>query len=75
VDVLPLYRQARIYAREGVERDRRLMAQWMGRTGFELDVLADHVLSDILKGKRMFADEASLPPLALGTGSTKSAWF
>jgi transposase len=40
-DGLPLYRQEGIYARDGVELDRRLMAQWMGRVGFELDILAD----------------------------------
>lgn len=74
-DGLPLYRQEGIYARDGVELDRRLMAQWMGRTGFELDILADHVLSEILKGDRVFADETSLPTLAPGTGSTKKAWL
>lgn len=74
-DGLPLYRQEGIYARDGVELDRRLMAQWMGRTGFELDILADHVLGEILKGDRVFADETSLPTLAPGTGSTKKAWL
>ena len=44
--------------------DRRLMAQWMGRVGFELEILADHVLGEILKGARVFADETSLPALA-----------
>ena len=69
-DGLPLYRQEGIYARDDVELDRRLMAQWMGRTGFELDILADHVLGEVLKGDRVFADETSLPTLAPGTGST-----
>ncbi|MER5174132.1 IS66 family transposase, partial [Thioclava kandeliae] len=68
-DGLPLYRQEGIYARDGVEIDRRLMAQWMGRTGFELEILAAHVLDEILKGPRVFADETSLPTLAPGTGA------
>jgi transposase len=79
-DGLPLHRQEGIYARDHVEIDRRLMAQWMGRTGFELDILADHVLGEVLKGPRVFADETSLPTLAplldfRGTGATKTAWL
>jgi transposase len=38
-DGLPLYRQEAIYARDQVELDRSLMAQWMGRVGFELQPL------------------------------------
>lgn len=30
-DGLPLYRQASIYARDGVELDRSMTAPWMGR--------------------------------------------
>ena len=74
-DGLPLYRQEGIYARDLVDLDRRLMAQWMGRIGFELEILADHVLGEILKGARVFADETSLPTLAPGTGATKKAWL
>lgn len=32
--------------------------------GFELEILADHVLGEVLKGARVFADETSLPALA-----------
>ena len=74
-DGLPLYRQEGIYARDGVDLDRRLMAQWMGRVGFELDILADHVLREVLKGDRVFADETSLPTLAPGNGRVKKAWL
>ena len=74
-DGLPLYRQEGIYARDLVDLDRRLMAQWMGRVGFELEILADHVLDEVLKGARVFADETSLPALAPGTGATKKAWL
>ena len=49
-DGLPLYRQEGIYARDGVDLDLRLMAQRMGRVGFELEILADHVLGEVLKG-------------------------
>jgi transposase len=46
-DGLPLYRQEAIYARDQVELDRSLMAQWMGKVGFELQPLADYVLDRI----------------------------
>jgi len=36
-----------IYARDGVDLDRSLMAQWMGKVGFELQPLADYVLEKI----------------------------
>lgn len=74
-DGLPLFRPEGIYARDGVDLDRRLMAQWMGRVGFELDMLADHVLGEVLKGDRVFADETSLPTLAPGAGRAKKAWL
>ena len=74
-DGLPLYRQEAIYARDKVELDRALMAQWMGRLGFELESLAGYVLTLIKKGERIFADETTLPTLAPGSGSTKTAYL
>jgi len=41
-DGLPLYRQEAIYARDGVELGRSLMAQWMGAVGFHFEPLAAH---------------------------------
>jgi transposase len=32
-DHLPLYRQAAIYARDGVDLDRSTMADWVGQVG------------------------------------------
>jgi transposase len=74
-DGLPLYRQQEIYARDGVELDRSLMAQWMGRLGFELEPLAQYVLHTIKQGERVFADETRLPTLAPGSGKVKTAWL
>lgn len=74
-DGLPLYRQEEIYARDGVELDRALMAQWMGRLGFELEPLAQYVLHTIKQGERVFADETRLPTLAPGSGKVKTAWL
>jgi transposase len=74
-DGLPLYRQEAIYARDGVDLDRSLMAQWMGKVGFELQPLADYVLEKIKQGERIFADETTLPTLAPGSGKTQKAWL
>lgn len=74
-DGLPLYRQEEIYARDGVELDRSLMAQWMGRLGFELEPLAQYVLHTIKQGERVFADETRLPTPAPGSGKVKTAWL
>jgi transposase len=65
-DGLPLYRQEAIYARDGVELGRSLMAQWMGAVGFHLEQLAAHVLARIREGERIFADETTLPTLDPG---------
>ena len=74
-DGLPLYRQEGIYARDGVELDRSLMAQWMGRLGFELEPLSEHVLLRIKQGPRVFADETTLPTLEPGAGKAKKAYL
>jgi transposase len=74
-DGLPLYRQEAIYARDKVDLDRALMAQWMGRLGFELEILSEHVLTQVKKAERIFADETTLPTLVPGSGSAKTAYL
>jgi len=74
-DGLPLYRQETIYLRDSVALSRSLMAQWMGHLGFELKILADYILEKIKAGKRVFADETTLPTLVPGSGKTMTAWL
>ena len=74
-DGLPLYRQEAIYARDGVELGRSLMAQWMGAVGFHFEPLAAYVLARIREGERIFADETTLPTLSPGAGKAKLAWL
>lgn len=40
-DHLPLYRQAQIYSRQGVNLDRSTLADWVGRAAFELRPVFD----------------------------------
>jgi len=74
-DGLPLYRQEAIYARDGVELSRSLMAQWMGAVGFHFEPLAAFVMGRIREGERIFADETTLPTLDPGAGKAKTAWL
>ncbi len=72
-DGLPLYRREVIFLRDHVEVDRGIMARWMGKLGFELDILADYIFSQIKRGERIFAEETTLPTLVPGSGSAKTA--
>ena len=49
-DHLPLYRQAQIYARQGVNLDRSTLADWVGRAAWYLAPLRDHLLAEVKKG-------------------------
>ena len=74
-DAQPLYRQERIFARDGVALSRQVLAGWMGHIGFHLEPLADRILQIIREGPRIFADETTLPTLAPGLGRTKTGWL
>ena len=71
-DHLPLYRQAQIYARQGVNLDRSTLADWVGRAAWYLAPLRDHLLAEVKKGPRLFADETTAPVLEPGRRSTKT---
>jgi len=47
----------------------------MGRIGIELEPLAARVLDHIRAGRRVFADETTLPTLSPGRGKTKTGWL
>ncbi|WP_028749702.1 IS66 family transposase [Rhizobium mesoamericanum] len=74
-DGLPLYRQEAIFLRDHVEVDRGVMARWMGKLGFELEILADYTFNQIKQGERIFADETTLPTLVPGSGSARTAYL
>ena len=71
-DHLPLYRQAQIYGRQGVELDRSTLADWSGRAAFALRPVYER-LFDVLKGSdKLFADETRAPVLDPGRRRTKT---
>ncbi|HEX4041585.1 MAG TPA: IS66 family transposase [Xanthobacteraceae bacterium] len=70
-DHLPLYRQAQIYARQGVHLDRSTLADWVGRAAWWLTPLRDHLLDQLKRSPKLFADETTAPVLDPGRGRTK----
>jgi transposase len=71
-DHLPLYRQAQIYARQGITLDRSTLADWVGRAAWYLRPLRDQVLERLQISERLFADETTAPVLDPGRGRTKT---
>jgi transposase len=71
-DHLPLYRQAQIFARQGVTLDRSTLCNWVGRACWWLAPLHELVLSTVLTSPRVFADDTTLPVLDPGRGRTKT---
>ena len=69
-DHMPLYRQSRIYARQGVDIDRSTMAGWVGQGDALLDPLAAALGRYALGGAKVHADDTPVPVPA----SARSLW-
>ncbi len=72
-DHLPLYRQAVIYEREGLELDRSTLADWVGGASRTLAPLVEAVKRYVLATGKLHGDDTPVPVLAPGNGSTKTA--
>jgi transposase len=71
-DHLPLYRQAQIFARQGVTLDRSTLCNWVGRACWWLEPLHELILSTVLASPKVVADDTTLPVLDPGRGRTKT---
>lgn len=71
-DHLPLYRQARIYARQGVSLDRSTLADWVGKAAFLLRPVHARLFERLKASGKLFADETTAPVLDPGRGRTKT---
>src|SRR5216684_2753242 len=71
-DHLPLYRQAEIYARDGVELDRSTMAEWIGGCSRLLQPLVEALRRHVMSAEKLHADDTPVPVLAPGNGKTKT---
>jgi transposase len=71
-DHLPLYRQAPIYARQGINLDRSTLSDWVGRAAFLLRPVHERLLAVLKSSTKLFADETTAPVLDPGRGRTKT---
>lgn len=71
----PLYRQSQIHARSGLQLGRATLANWMGKMSFHLAPVVDHMLKDLKRSDKLFADETRCPVLDPGRGRTKTSYL
>ena len=69
-DHLPLYRQSRIYARDGVSLSRSTLADWLGQVSWLLQPLVDRIADHVMASPKLHADDTPVPVLSPGTGKT-----
>jgi transposase len=74
-DHIPLYRQAQIYARQGINLDRSTLADWVGHAAFLLKPVYDRLFATLKSSSKLFADETTAPVLDPGRGRTKTGQF
>ena len=72
-DHTPLYRQARIYAREGVDIARSTMVDWVAQSAALLDPLVDALGRYALSAAKLHSDDTPVKVLDPGRGKTKTA--
>jgi transposase len=71
-DHLPLYRQAQIYSREGVELERSTMAEWVAGCFRLLEPLVQALGRYVIGADKLHADDTPIPVLDPGHGKTKT---
>ena len=71
-DHLPLYRQAQIYAREGVALERSTLADCVGGAAALLDPLVEALARYVVASPNLHGDDTPVPVLEPGRGKTKT---
>jgi transposase len=71
-DHQPLYRQSRIYARQGVELERSTLADWVGASSQLIEPLVEALHGYVMEAGKLHADDTPVPVLAPGNGKTKT---
>lgn len=65
-DGLPLYRQAGMFGRDGINLDRSILCSWVGITAWWLKPLYDLMVTTALSSPKLFCDDTHLPVMAKG---------
>ncbi|WP_316233849.1 IS66 family transposase, partial [Bradyrhizobium sp. SZCCHNPS2010] len=71
-DHTPLYRQAQIFARHGVELERSTLAGWVGGACWWFEALHERLCKNVFASDHLFADDTPIPVLDPGRGRTKT---
>jgi len=71
-DHTPLYRQARIFARQGARIERSTLAGWVGGACWWLEPLQARLAAHLFASTKLFADDTPIPVLDPGRGRTKT---
>ena len=71
-DHLPLYRQAEIFARQGINLETSTLSGWVGATSAALAPLIDALAADVMASDTLHVDDTPVPVLAPGKGKTKT---
>ncbi len=71
-DHLPLYRQAEIYAREGIELESSTLTGWVGATAAALKPLTEALATAVFASETLHADDTPVPVVVPGGGKTKT---
>jgi transposase len=69
---LPLYRQAEIYARAGMEWERATLADWVGSASALLEPLVEALRHHVMSASKLPDDDTPVPVLSPGLGKTKT---
>ena len=73
----PLYQQAQIYSRQGIDLDRSTLAGWVGKAAYELRPVFDALIADLKQSNKLFMDETRAPvldpPLIAASGDCRAA--
>ena len=72
---LPLYRQAKMLAAQGLDLDRSTLAFWVGYAAAELMPLYERLKANLLASAKLAVDETPVPVLDPGRGQTKTGYF
>ena len=65
-DHLPLYRQAEIFAREGVSLETSTLSGWVGATAAALKPLVDALAADVMGSDTLHVDDTPVPVSGAG---------